>query len=95
MRIPKICNWYKIIPITYKIGRAYTFEDPMSIEFYCGFESPVVYVVEYQLQKKFLFWWKYVKHKETNVIVSFKAQEDAVNYVIKHNKGRSVNLIRE
>jgi len=93
MKIPKICNWYKIVPITYKIGSTYRYDAQPQLEFYLGFEAPIVLIKEYQIKKKFLFWWFPVK--EYQWIKNFKSQEDAVKYIISHNKGRVVNLIRE
>lgn len=94
MKIPKICNWYKIVPVTYKIGTTYRYDHTQpDLEFYMGFEAPIVLIKEYQIKKKFLFWWFPIKEYEW--VKNFKTQEDAVNYIVSHNKGRVINLIRE
>jgi len=93
MKIPKICRWYRVVPVTYKVSSAFKINQS-ALDYYCGFEEPdVVCVLEYQINKKFLFWW--VPIKEYDYIKNFKTQDDAIIYIASHNKGKVINLIRD
>lgn len=92
MKIPKICNWYKIKTVTYKIRKTSEFAQS-SLDFYIGVDEPIVCIVEYQIQYRYFFCWRYVYN--SNIIRNFKTHDAALNYIIEHNRGRVVNLIRE
>ena len=47
MKIPKICRWYRVVPVTYKVSSAFKINQS-ALDYYCGFEEPdVVCVLEY------------------------------------------------
>jgi hypothetical protein len=93
MKIPKICSWYRIVPVTYKIAKTHRWEDLRNGIAFFGY-APIVMVIEYQIQKKNLFGWRYIRYGCFDPVQNFKSQDDAINYIIAHNKGRVVNLIR-
>jgi len=82
-----------IFSTTYKIDTSYRYEHTQPDEFYMDMEFfPIVLIKEYHLKKRFLFWWFPIKKYKS--IKNFKTQEDAVNYIVSHNKGKVINLIR-
>jgi len=63
-----------------------------------SFEGDVILEINYYLEKKFLWWWFHVTHKDYDKDGDqyyFNSEEDAINYIIRKHKGDTVNLIRE